>query len=64
MQAVYGDKCVDVITIRLLVWQVKQVEVREAGLFDKARLGRPGTATDESRQECFEEMAQENHGII
>jgi len=38
--------------------------VREAGLFDKARLGRPGTATDKSRQERFEEMAQENHAII
>jgi transposase len=64
MQAVYGDKCVDVSTIRHWVWQFKQGEVREASLFDKARLGRPVTATDESCQECFEELALENHGII
>jgi hypothetical protein len=30
MQAVYGDKCVDVSTVRCWVWQFKQEEVGEA----------------------------------
>ena len=64
MQALYGDKGVDVSTVRHWVWQFKQDEVGEASLFDKARLGGGAvTATDESGQECFEEMAQENHRI-
>jgi len=61
VQAVYGDKCVDVSTIRHRVQHFKQDEVGEASLFDKARLGRPVTAADESHQEYFEEMAQERH---
>ena len=65
---VYKMQCLEV-SLTTHIWvvrrqTVKQVEVREAGLFDKARLGRPVTATDESCQERFEEMAQENHGII
>ena len=56
----YRDKCVDVSTVRHLVWQFKQDEVGEASLYEKARLGRPVTATDESRQERCEEMVQEN----
>jgi hypothetical protein len=58
------NKCVDVSTNRHWVWQFKQGEVREASLFDKTRLGRPVTATDESSQEYFEELALEDHGII
>jgi transposase len=60
-QAVYGDKCVDVSTIRHWVRQFKGDEVGEASLFDKARLGRPMTAADKSRQERFEEMAPKNY---
>ena len=50
MQAIYGDKCVDVSTVSHWVWQFKQAEVGEASLCDKARSGRPVTATDESHQ--------------
>jgi hypothetical protein len=85
MQAVCGDKCVDVSTIRWWVWQfnplnaelnpichllallggativdvsrlrVKQEEMGEASFFDKARLGRPVTATDKPHEERFED---------
>jgi len=46
MQAVCGDKCVDVSTVRCWVWQFKQEELGEASLFNSAMLGRPVTATD------------------
>jgi len=39
MQAVYGDKCVNVSTIRHWVQHFKQDEVGEVSMFDKARLG-------------------------
>jgi len=55
MQAVYGDKCIDVSTVSW-VWQFKQEDAREESLCDKARWGRPVTATDESHQERIEEM--------
>ena len=54
LQAAYGDKCIDVSTVSW-VWQCKQ-EVGEETLCDEARSGRPVTATDESHQECIEEM--------
>ena len=54
MWAVYGDKCIDISTVSW-VWQFKQ-EVWEEDLCDKASLGRPVTATDESHQEYVEEM--------
>ena len=41
MQAVHGDKCADISTIRRLVREFKQEEVGEASLCDKARSGRP-----------------------
>jgi hypothetical protein len=44
MQAVCGDKCVDVSKVRRWVWQLKQEEVREANICDKARFGRRVTA--------------------
>lgn len=47
MQAVFGDKCVDVSTVRCWVLQFKQEEVAEAILCDTPRSGRPLTATDE-----------------
>jgi hypothetical protein len=40
MQAAYGDKCVDVSTVRLSVREFKQ-EVGKASLCDKARSERP-----------------------
>ena len=45
MQAVHGDKCVDVSTVRRLVREFKQEEVEEASLCDKARSGRPVNCT-------------------
>ena len=39
MQAVYGDKCVDVSTVIRWVQQVKEEEVGDTGLCDKARTG-------------------------
>jgi len=55
MQAVYGDKCVDVSTVRHWVWHFEQ-EVEEASLCDKARSGRQLTATAEFQQEHIEDM--------
>lgn len=42
MQAVYGNKYVDVNTVRRWVWQLKQEDVGKARLHDKARSERPG----------------------
>jgi hypothetical protein len=55
MQAVCGDKCVDVSTVRCWVWQFKQEELGEASLFNKAIFGRPVTATDKPLEEHFED---------
>ena len=55
MQAVCGDKCVDVSTVRHLVWQFKQEKLGEASLFDKAMSGRPVTATDKPHEERSED---------
>jgi len=56
MQAVCGDKCVDVSTVRRWVWQFKEEEVEEANVCDKERSEKGVTATDESREERAEEM--------
>jgi transposase len=42
MQAVYGDECVDVCTVRRWVREFKQ-EVGEANLCDKVRSRRPAS---------------------
>ena len=55
MQAMYGDKCIDVSTVSW-VWQFKQEEMGEVSWCNQARSGRPVTATDDSHQECVEEM--------
>jgi hypothetical protein len=55
MQAVCGDKIVDVSTVRRWVWQFKE-EVEEANISDKVRSEKGMTATDESREERAEEM--------
>ena len=39
MQSVYGDKCVEVSTVRRRVWQFKQEEVGGASLCDKVKSG-------------------------
>jgi hypothetical protein len=59
MQAVYGDKCVNVSTVIHWVQQFRQEEVEEASLCDKPQSGRPLTATDKSHQERVEDVIQE-----
>ena len=56
MQAVNGDKHVEVTTVRRCVLQFKQEEVGKASVCGKAKLGRPGTTTNKSHRECIEEM--------
>ena len=41
MQAVHGDKCVDVSTVKCFLREFKREEVGEASLCDKARSGIP-----------------------
>ena len=55
-QAVCGDKCVDVSTVRRWVWQFKEEEVEEADVCDKARSEKGVTAANKSREECAEEI--------
>ena len=43
MQAVYGDQCVDVSTVRRRVRRFKDGELGQADLSDKTRSGRPVT---------------------
>ena len=43
MQAVYGDRCVDVSTVRCWVRRFKDGELGQANLSDKTRSGRPVT---------------------
>jgi len=43
MQAVYGDQCVDVSTIRHWVRRFKDGELVQADMSDKTRSGRPVT---------------------
>ena len=47
MQAVYGDRCVDVSTVRRWVRRFKDGEMGRADLSDMARSGRPVTASDQ-----------------
>ena len=47
MQAVYGDQCVDVSTVRRWVRQFKDGELGQADLSDKTPSGRPVTASDQ-----------------
>ena len=43
MQAVYGDQCVDVSTVRRWVMRFKDGELGQADLSDKTRSGKPVT---------------------
>jgi len=52
MQAVYGDQCVDVSTVR---W-FKDGELGQADLSDKTRSGRPVTASDQLHQDRVEDF--------
>jgi len=56
MQAVYGDQCADVSTVRRWVRRFKDGELGQADLSDKTRSGRSVTASDQLHQDRVEEM--------
>jgi len=56
MQAVYGDQCVDVSTVRRWVRRFKDGELGRADLSDKTRSGRRVTASGQLHQDCFEDF--------
>ena len=56
MQAVYGDQCVDVSTVRRWVRQFKNGELGQTDLNDKTWSGRPVTAGDQLHQDRIEEL--------
>jgi len=63
LQAVYGDQCVDVSTVRRWVRRFKDGELGQADLSDKTRSGRPATASDQLHQDRLEELIRENRRI-
>jgi len=56
MQAVFGDQCVDVSTVRRWVRRFKDGESGQADLSDQTRSGRPVTASDQFHQDRVEEL--------
>jgi len=56
MQAVYGDQCVDVSTVRWWVRRFKDGELGQADLSDKTRCGRAVAASDQLHQDRIEEL--------
>ena len=60
MQAIYGDQCVDVSTVRRWVRQFKDGEMGQADLSDKTRNGRSVTASDQLHQDRVEELIRRN----
>ena len=63
MQAVYGDQCVDVSTVRRWVRWFKDGELGQADLSDKTRSVRPVTASDQLHQDRVEELIRGNRRI-
>jgi len=63
MQAVYGDRCVDVSTVRRWVRRFKDVEVGQADLSDNTRSGMSVTASYQLHQDRVEEMIRGNRRI-
>ena len=60
MQAVCGDRCVDVSTARRWVRRFKNGELGQADLSDKTRSGKPVTASDQLHQDRFEELIRDD----
>ena len=60
MQAIYGDQCVDVSTVRHWVRLFKDGELGQAYLSDKTRSRRPVTASDQLHQYRVEELIHGN----
>jgi len=63
MQAVCGDQCVDVSTVRRWVRRFKDGELGQADLSDKTRSGRPVTASDQLHQDRVEQLIHGNRRI-
>ena len=63
MQAIYGDQCVDVSTVKRWVRRFKDGELGQADLSDKTRSGGPVTASDQLHQDCVEELICRNRRI-
>jgi len=63
MQAIYGDQCVDVSTVRCWIRQFKDGELGQADLSDKTRSGRPETASDHLHQDCIKKLIRGNRRI-
>jgi len=63
MQAIYGDQCVYVSTVRRWVRRFKDWELEQADLNDKTQSGRPVTASDQLHQDCVEELIHGNRHI-
>ena len=61
MQAVYGDQCVDVSTVRRWVRRFKDGELGQADLSYKTRSARLATASDQLHQDRIGELI---HGKI
>ena len=56
MQAVYGDQCVDVSTVRHWERRFKDGELGQADLSDKIRSGSLVTTSDQLHQDRVEEL--------
>jgi len=56
MQAVYGNQCVDVSTVRRWVRRFKNGELGQADMSDQTRSGRPVTASDQLHQDRVEAL--------
>ena len=56
MQAVYGDQCVDVSTVRRWVRRFKDGELGQEDLGDKTRSRRPVTASGQLHQDRVVEL--------
>jgi hypothetical protein len=56
MQAIYGDQCVDVSTVRCWVRRFKDGELGQADLSNKTRSGRPVATSDQLHQDQFEDF--------
>ena len=63
MQAVYGDQCIYVSTVRRWVRRLKDGELGQADLSNKTRSGRPVTASDKLHQDRVEELIRGNRRI-
>ena len=63
MQAIYGDQCADVSTVRRWVRRFKDGELGQADFSDKTQSGRPVAASDQLHQDRVEELISRNRHI-